>query len=1145
MATANPQDFIRIGYKNGQIPLCALVDVPGQPGIKLHPAAKEQMQDLLIAAQKDGIRFRISNGYRDYDTQVDVKVVQGRGAATPGQSKHGWGTTIDIGDLYQLSLTTANEMNRTLPADRKVDRFSPAVHRRIRETNQLYRWLAANAPKYGWVNPEWAKTESPSATVNECWHWEFQIWPTIPSTVQFKPTTKPVTLRCGEDTPIRSQSTRPPAGPSAPESTVSPYIGSLESFHPRIQYELTRRRVSAETANTYMPFVKLTSLTNVLGDNIQGGASGSIGNAWCPSLGPHGENVIEFNDIYLPQDNRSIIGYATTLAALQTSDQPTYSRIPVIVEETAVNTDQSNIPMPGIVEVSAERSTAGPLGVRGGLMKADMKIIAYSVGQVDSLLRYFLRPATRVVLEWGRKSSNTSEPLNPYNWNRSAEFISNEFSQLITDVPSQRKFIKDYIYANNGNYEIFIGYVVKFDLKYNKNNTYEISLTVHSVQQFEIPTRHTGVKSLCADSIDKCAAMDVQEYFAEEYSWKQRTFKKLMTREENDAQSNWSNHFIPLRNTTTDNVGGGSSEAGTKENEYLVSWRFFVDKILNDEELGIISLITDQKTKDFIKIGLLKSVGTETEVEAKNSTNKLIANQVGWHPALRSTNPNVLVIYNEAAQSTRSPSEQQNYENLIYAAITVEEERVNFRQNAGAEQAIKDSNIGSFKNRAGNTQTQSAAGRLTDGVWINTEAIKQAFTSNDTVSSAINALLMMMNGATEGYWNLQLYSSDRPNPGMFVIDWGLSKPLVNNTDNTQFPWIDKEERETTNVLNSINKIDITRYQKSNEGDGQDEPQYIYMFNRGTKRFNDGELGSDILDLNVEFNLPQVVAVQAIAGVGGPAQKSTLQSIDIPQLNKITLIKDIFPSCDTTNICADQACKDDDLISLKNKWDSAKISLDQAKTTPSTRYIGGDPTISAGSALAVNAQQVSAAAVERTTASSYNNALVQRTYGNTMVIDTVRELSSLGTLLNYIEFNPASMMKKLNRDSRTSESGQATPYAHAFNSSNLTKTIVNVTLPGIGGIELFQSFLVDRVPSILERGFYVVTKIIHKFSSDRGWLTTIEGRFRYRPENENKGSGYPECIDGEPLDLRNLTAAERDAYRRGGLERLQELRTRGY
>jgi hypothetical protein len=25
----------------------------------------------------------------------------------------------------------------------------------------------------------------------------------------------------------------------------------------------------------------------------------------------------------------------------------------------------------------------------------------------------------------------------------------------------------------------------------------------------------------------------------------------------------------------------------------------------------------------------------------------------------------------------------------------------------------------------------------------------------------------------------------------------------------------------------------------------------------------------------------------------------------------------------------------------------------------------------------------------------------------------------------------------------------------------------------------------------------------------------------------------------------LTAAERDAYRRGGLERLQELRTRGY
>jgi hypothetical protein len=70
--------------------------------------------------------------------------------------------------------------------------------------------------------------------------------------------------------------------------------------------------------------------------------------------------------------------------------------------------------------------------------------------------------------------------------------------------------------------------------------------------------------------------------------------------------------------------------------------------------------------------------------------------------------------------------------------------------------------------------------------------------------------------------------------------------------------------------------------------------------------------------------------------------------------------------------------------------------------------------------------------------------------------------------------------------------------HAFNSSNLTKTLVDLTVPGIGGIELFQSFWVDRVPSILDNGFYIVTKVVHELNPERGWITKIQGRFRFKP-----------------------------------------------
>jgi D-alanyl-D-alanine dipeptidase len=1127
MATAKPADFERIGYKNGRIPECALSPVKGTDGAKLHPQAAEQMGELLLAAKRAGVTFTISSSYRPLADQFKVKTVQGRGAATPGTSMHGWGTTIDIAELYNAAVNTAIQMNRTLPANQKVDRFSAAVHAKIRNENALYRWLDANASKYGWVNPEWARN---GGSVDECWHWEYQAWPTLPTGAR-RSTVSSVTARCGQDTPLPTPPTRTPRG-SKPKDTgnITPFIGSLESFHPRIQYELTRRRIASETANTYMPFFKLTSLVNILRDNLQGAtqeqAEVMFGDnldkdkfyAWCPSLGVHGENTVSFDDIYIPQDNRSVVAYAT--ANINTSSEEIkYGRIPIVVQDS--NSDQRNIPIPGILEVNLDKGTAGPMGVRGGLLKADIKIVAYSVGQVDTLLRYFLRPATRVVMEFGRKSSNPKEsPIVTYDWGKPADTISQEFTDLILDPEKQQKFIKDYIYASNGNYEVYLGYVVKFDLKYNKNNVYEIGLTIHSVQQFELPTRHTGVKSLCADSVSKCSAMDVQEYFAEEYAWKQKTFSKLMAdvsrKSIDDPTYEWHDDFIEIRNSQSNSQGAGSQEAGLSENEYFVSWKFFVQKILGDTQLGILSIMPDEATKNIAKLGLLRPTReiTQEDINMGKVDNELIANQVGYHPDLRSIDPNVMVIYNPTAQSRRSSSEQNNYQNLIDAAITDESQRNVFRNNNVIEGFITGENgpngVGEFKNIT--EPGRPGASYLTNGVWLNTKAIKQAFTTTDTISSAINSLLMMMNAATEGYWNLQLYSSERPVAGLYVVDMGLSKkltalrkPVINN----QLPWIDNEENESTNVLSSVTGVNITRYQSSTEK--PDKPAYIYMFNRGTKRFNDGELGSDLIDLNVEFNLPQVIAVQAIAGVGGPAQKSTLQSIDIPQLNKITLIKNLFATCSPQNICAQEECNDQDLINLKNEWDAIRINNINNQSplvVGSTEYDFGTAEATGGSVLVPLRRDRSE---EDKAKQKYNAAQIQRTYGNSLVINTVQELSSLGTTLNLIEFNPGSMMKKLNIDSTTADalgSSYATPNAHAFNSSNLTKTVVNITLPGIGGINLFQSFLVDRVPSILQRGFYVVTKLTHKFSSSNGWTTSIEGRFRFRPDRENSGTGQP-------------------------------------
>jgi len=944
------------------------------------------------------------------------------------------------------------------------------------------------------------------------------------------------------EAPARPNSRRP-IGVTAPETNITPFISTLESFHPRVQFELTSRRLSDNTANTYTPFVKLTSLVNVLRQNLEDGAPAKVISdgetdlqdisAWCPSLGPHGEEELIFDDLYLPQSNRSIVGYAV---ATQT-DGTNQIRVPVVVEaRTANKTEQANIPMPGITEVSTERSLAGPMGVRGGLFKADIKIIAYSVGQVDTLLKYFLRPATRVVLEFGNQSATQREnfvgstervnTFKPFNWNQRSDEIGKIFSDIITTPDSGSAFINEYVYNNNGNYEIFFGYVVKFDLKYNKNNTYEISLTVHSIQHFEIPTTHTGVKALCPDATNPCKVYDVRQYFSPQSATLYNSFTSFMTEElkkveRAKAQSKsyeWADDFILIANNQPGVNGAGSAEAGTTEAEYFVSWRFFIERLMLDADRGIISVIRDDNTKKLLELGLLRAVRSPSQTEVTNGAinNKLQANQVNYHPHLRSTNPNVMVIYNYTAESKKTAAEYQTYTDFVNVFNPTQTEYDRFRGNTSIANFIIGSGVGTFRNIDKNNQDSPGIGSLTNGVWLNTKAIKQAFTSQDTITSAIDYLLTTMNDATEGYWNLQLYSSDRQNSGLFVVDMGLSKrlsvmqkpPVADPTVTTEDrPYIDNEEKNRESVLDGIDKITIERYQKSTEGIGVDEPKYLYMFNRGTKALTDGKyLGSELLDLNVEFNLPQVIAVQAIAGIGGPAQKSTLQSIDIPELNRISLIKGIFSECTKNEICSptEETCPDNQLFKGQ-KYNIRRT--DETTRVPASVRAEFLRRQQRGAAPADNTR-VEYPRVERKPATTPAQAeALQSLFAqeNGMTVDSLRELNSLGTALYFIVINKGLFLKKLNFDSTNAEDGRTIPETHAFNSSNLTKTISSVTLPGIGGIELLQSFLIDRVPTILERGFYVVTKIVNKFTPSGGWITTIDGRFRYAPERETKAN----------------------------------------
>ncbi len=949
--------------------------------------------------------------------------------------------------------------------------------------------------------------------------------------------------------------TNPRTQPRADTPTaISPYIASLESFHPNIQYELTRRRNASETANTYMPFVRLTSLVNVYKKNLRGSGDttaisrqtgrpiGDEFGAYCPTLGIDGQPEISFDDIYTPQDEngnvRSIVGYATQeidVTDESGTSKKDYIRVPLVVEKNATETDPPNIPIPGIVGMTTERSTAGPMGVRGGLFRATINIRAYSVGQLNTLLKYFIRPATRVILELGRTSSSHYEQnltidkpiagqtlFKKFDWKRSLTQISTEdgLEEIITGKIGQRDFIQKYIYNNFGDYEIFIGYVVNFKIKYTKENVYEIELLVHSVQQFEITTKNTGVQSSSPESAvpNPCNTVEISDYFNANAYWRSNSFSNLLKKSIDEGD----NRVISLQDQ------GATPGSGTiKSPGHLVTWEYFVNVILNDREYGILSLF--QQTENNPALDLLRSSLLKPIKSSDGEATDLNANEVPWNPSLRSTDPNTMIIYNKSAQTTSritNATAQSLVAKFVAYGQVSQEEREKVLANillptVADKIESADSPVGSFDPVSPGASVSS----LTKGVWINTNAIIDAFSSTDTVSMAITRLLNSMNAAVQGYWNLQPLSSEEMS-GMYVIDAGMSKPVdlevVPDDDDTLI---------TSNIDNLEQQLGI--FLKPGTSGSFARPQYLYAFNRKTQTLQsytdengtpiaiEGDIGGELLDINIDSSLPQVVAVQAIAGVGGVGDNGTFSAINIDELKALTLYPGTYvrPIGGTVGICKDDSNTFENRlegISAPNLEPAiAKEIFDSFQNPRATEQVFEQDIntyVKSQGALAFKAwaeQNTNATDEQKTERQRLIDQDIeniraavssQQESRNKGFLGLVREYGGVfGMAVDLVEYDITKLAQKLQVNKEEFE-------VHPFNSSNLTKTIVDLTLPGVGGIQLWQSFMIARVPNIIKRGFYVVTKISHEFAIDKGWVTKLQGRFRFKPDTTTRTAG---------------------------------------
>jgi len=120
--------------ENGKLPPSSLAPV-GIVSHKAQPVAADAFKAMRAAASKDKVDLGITDSYRTYAAQVDVKRRKPNLAATPGKSNHGWGLAFDM----------SFGSNQNSPG---------------------YKWMTQNASKFGFKGP----LQKPF----EPWHWEYK-----------------------------------------------------------------------------------------------------------------------------------------------------------------------------------------------------------------------------------------------------------------------------------------------------------------------------------------------------------------------------------------------------------------------------------------------------------------------------------------------------------------------------------------------------------------------------------------------------------------------------------------------------------------------------------------------------------------------------------------------------------------------------------------------------------------------------------------------------------------------------------------------------------------------------------------------------------------------------------------------------------
>jgi plastocyanin len=548
----------------------------------------------------------------------------------------------------------------------------------------------------------------------------------------------------------------------------------------KIKNVLHARSLLDNTVQMAMPFVKATTTlrhADMLGE-------GNIGF----TLGLHAiHEDVEYENIYSSQNgSMPLIGYTydkdgrTQRVYAKDLNDNTVQVVTGVFDKRAKLFSNTNgftrTPPPGITQATIGRNKNGLLAL------GQLEISIPSLVQLESLHRTFLVPGLGMVLEWGQQFADEGKTLTDFELPNISEYMfpwhdSDELMPILDKLARRQlglpEILQDYVYPSNGQYAWMFGRVANFSVKSNSDGSFNATVKIigqsedswaYSTKSPVIPLKDPSAKFHCAANPNS-----VFGYFTNTAPG-ELNFKTLLDYTANEKnKSPWLKHVILFKQGNQ--KAGEPTETEQKptisnlpfadsEDAYFMTWRFFVNVVLNDAEKGLKGIYTKGLLTDdeINNVALLLPYLTTEDItdDRKNSVktpgptyiDDPMECYVGFNENLRSVDPSTMIIVNEKAAKLAEKNPQYDIPTSGRKLL---------EPGSLSKQFLP---LGTFEESA----KQPDRGLLSTGIWLNHKAVVESMVGGDTIMRGIVNLLERMNQATLNYWQLTIDTAEPDGP---------------------------------------------------------------------------------------------------------------------------------------------------------------------------------------------------------------------------------------------------------------------------------------------------------------------------------------------------------------------------------------------